>query len=153
MRKVAIATFGTRVSPRFDCAPAVLVVTVDDGRATAREEHAASDWAPGERIGRLVTAGVDTVVCGGIDCWSVEALQSAGVTVYAWVAGEIDDALDALLRGDLDGQPAAPPRGRCRRFAGGDVRGAPGPGRRSAARCRRGRAGRKPDEPLQQEDS
>ena len=28
-RKIAIPTFGTRVSPRFDCAQAVLVVTID----------------------------------------------------------------------------------------------------------------------------
>ena len=30
-RKIAIPTFGTRVSPRFDCAQAVLVVAFDNG--------------------------------------------------------------------------------------------------------------------------
>jgi predicted Fe-Mo cluster-binding NifX family protein len=118
--RVAIPTFGTRVSPRFDCARAILVVAVDDGKPTEREELAASGWAPHERINRLLELGVDTVVCGGIDCWSAESLQSAGVTVYGWVSGEIDDALAALLRGDLHSEAMMEAGGRrsCRRFRG-----------------------------------
>jgi predicted Fe-Mo cluster-binding NifX family protein len=100
-RKIAIPTFETRVSPRFDCAAAVLVVTVDNGNPSGREELAASDWAPHERVNRLLKCGVDTVICG-----SVESLQSAGVTIYGWVTGDVEDALGALLRGDLDSEAA-----------------------------------------------
>ena len=120
VRKVAIPTFGTRVSPRFDCALAILVVAVEDGKPTEREQLSASGWARHERINKLRELGVDTVVCGGIDCWSVGSLQSAGVTVYGWVTGEIEDALVALLRGDLDSEAMIEPGGRraCRRFRG-----------------------------------
>jgi len=31
--------------------------------------------------------------------WSLESLQSAGITIYGWVTGEIEDALAVLLRG------------------------------------------------------
>jgi len=113
--KVAIPTFGSRVSPRFDCAQFFLIVTVDDGHPGEREEVAASSWAPHERINKLVEFGVDTVVCGGIDCWSAESLESAGIAVYGWVTGEIDDALAALVRGDLASEGATEAGGRCGR--------------------------------------
>ena len=119
--KIAIPTFATRVSPRFDCARSVLVVTVDDGDASERRELSAGDWAPHERVNRLLELGVDTVICGGIDCWSVASLQSAGVTVYGWITGEIEDALAAFLQGNLDSDAEMEDSGRCGcRFFPGD---------------------------------
>ena len=111
-KKVAIPTFGTRVSPRFDCARAVLVVAIDDDKPSEREEFAASNWAPHERINKLLELGVDSIICGAIDCWSAESLRSAGVTIYDWVTGEIEDALAALLRGDLDSERTMEASGR-----------------------------------------
>lgn len=113
--KVAIPTFGDRVSPRFDCAQAFLVVTINDSQPVEREELSASNWPPHERINRMVELGVDTVVCGGIDCWSAESLESAGITIYGWITGEIEEALAALVRGDLDSENAREAGGRCGR--------------------------------------
>lgn len=145
--KIAIPTFGARVSPRFDCAQAVLVVTVDDGGPSERQELAASGWAPHERINRLIELGVDTVICGGIDCWSVESLQAAGVTIYAWVQGQVEDALATLLRGDQDSQALLQAGGRWqwRRFPAHDPPRGPSAdpvqGPTCAGRHRRGRRG------------
>ena len=150
--KIAIPTFGTRVSPRFDCARAVLVVGFDNGNPSARDQFVASNWAPHERINKLLELGVDTVICGGIDRWSVESLQSEGVTVYGWVTGEVEDAVAALLDGDLDSEAAVQASGgcRCRRFPADDVTGpqsqAPGHGTSGHGRRRRNRgAGRRSD--------
>jgi len=138
--KIAVATFGTRVSPRFDCAQTVLVVTVDEGRPSAYQELRASDWAPHERINKLLELGVEVVVCGSIDQWSVESLRSAGVTIYGWVVGEVEDALAALLRGDWDSGSAtqAGCRWGCRRFPGND---GPGARPRALGEGARGRGG------------
>ena len=138
--KIAIPTFATRVSPRFDCAQSVLMVTIDDGGATQRQELSATDWAPHERINRLLELCVDTVICGGIDRWSAAALQSSGVTIYGWVTGEVDDALAALLRGDLDSEAATESGGRCacRRFPGDAVAGIGPPAQGQGTRGRGG---------------
>jgi predicted Fe-Mo cluster-binding NifX family protein len=143
--KIAIATFGTRVSPRFDCAPSLLVVTVDATGTPVRQELSAVNWAPHQRIMGLLELGVDTVVCGGIDCWSAASLQSAGVTIYGWVAGEVEDALAALLRGELDSQAAMPSGApcRCRRFPGYDAASAPPAAAERKASGRGGHAGRR----------
>lgn len=95
--RIAIPTFGDRVSPRFDCAQSFLLVTLDGGQPGERVKLMTSDWASHERIGKLLELGVDTVVCGGIDRRSAESLESAGIAVHAWVAGEIDDALQTLI--------------------------------------------------------
>jgi predicted Fe-Mo cluster-binding NifX family protein len=139
--KIAIPTFATRVSPRFDCAQSVLVVTVDDGDASERRELSAGDWAPHERVDRLLELGVDTVICGGIDCWSVASLQSAGVTVYGWITGEIEDALAALLQGNLDSDAEMEDGGRCacRIFPGDDDEQDQPSGSGRGRRRRRGR--------------
>ena len=121
--KVAIPTFGDRVSPRFDCAQSVLVVNIEEGQLLERQELVASGWAPHERINRLVETGIDTVVCGGIDCWSAESLQSAGVTIYACVTGDLEEALAALALGELGPvarRMAPEPSGWCRRLPGCD---------------------------------
>ncbi len=99
--RVAVPTFGDRVSPRFDCAACFLMLTVDGDCVTQRQEVSAVDWTPHDRIHRLVELGVEVVICGGIDRWSAAALRSGGITLYAWVSGRIDDSLDALRRGAL----------------------------------------------------
>src|SRR5210317_407643 len=101
--KVAVPTFGDRVSPRFDCAVSLLVATLENGEILERRILDASQWAPRERINRLVELGVDVVICGGIDCWSAESLRSVGVSLVGSVAGTIDESLTALLRGELAG--------------------------------------------------
>lgn len=153
-KKVAIPTFGTRVSPRFDCARAVLVVAIDDDKPSERQDFVASNWAPHERINKLLELGVDTIICGAIDCWSAESLRSAGVTIYDWVTGEIEDALAALLRGDLDSKKTMEASGRwcwgqvrdhdgVRSRFPGSQQGANPPGR-GGGRRRGGGAGGKP---------
>ena len=141
--KIAIPAFDDRVSPRFDCARTVLVLTMGEDRVEPeRVEHNASDWPLQNRIAKLLEFGVDTVICGGIDRWSVGALQSVGITVYGWVAGGIEDALAALLQGDLDAAAAATEgEGRCgcRRFSADDP--AMGTGRQRRNRGRHGQRG------------
>jgi predicted Fe-Mo cluster-binding NifX family protein len=112
--RIAIPTFGTRVSPRFDCAETLLLVTVDEDRPTDRSEVDASGWAPHDRINRIVEFGADTVICGGIDRWSMESLQAVEITVIDDVVGAVDIALAALLSGSLKSQLAEGVGGTCR---------------------------------------
>jgi predicted Fe-Mo cluster-binding NifX family protein len=143
LMKIAIPTFGARVSPRFDCAREIAIVTVGEDGLLQRSELTASDWLPRERIRRLLELGVDTVLCGGIDRWTTMAFQSAGVTVYGWVAGEVGDALDALLQGTLECDSRAKHGGRfgCRCFPGNDDERDRSPDLPRGRRRRRGRGG------------
>ena len=113
--KVAIPTFGDRVSPRFDCAGTFLVVTFEQGAITQRQEISAANWAPHERINRLIDLGVTVVVCGGIDRWSADSLLSVGVTLHGWISGSIEESLEALQCGELQSDASCVGDARCGR--------------------------------------
>jgi predicted Fe-Mo cluster-binding NifX family protein len=117
--QVAVPAFGDRVSPRFDCAVAFLVVTIDQGEIVARHELDASHWAPHERINRLVGLGVDVLLCGGIDRWSSESLRSVGISLVRSVTGPIDENLELFLRGELQQNVVQASGEHCRRFGAG----------------------------------
>jgi len=125
--RIAIPTFGGRVSPRFDCAETFAIVTVDETDGSLkRRDVVMTDWTPHERVKRLRELGVTTVVCNGVDCWSVESLRSAGIAVYDGIIGDTEEALKALLKGDLDRGHAVPSAsaGQCgpQRFDSGNER-------------------------------
>ena len=152
--KIAVPVFGSRVSPRFDCAQVFLVLTADEGNDLQRQELVATNWAPHERINRLMELGVNTVICGGIDWWSAQSLRSAGIIVYSSVTGDVEEALNALLRGEMRAEGATQTRttsdlplvGEGDRGTAGDMDDARppqlGPGTRRRQRRRGGSGGR-----------
>jgi predicted Fe-Mo cluster-binding NifX family protein len=99
--KIAIPLFGNRVSPRFDCAPQILIVTVELGSTPQRQHMAAVDWTATERVGRLKALNVNTIICGGIDRWSADALRAAGVRVQNSVTGDAEEVLADWIRSEV----------------------------------------------------
>jgi predicted Fe-Mo cluster-binding NifX family protein len=118
---VAVPMFSTRVSPRFDCAPAMLLATVQDSRIVARETVQVNAPNPLSRINWLCRQGVQAVICGGLSRFSMRMLTDRGVQVFPWVAGDAEDALRLFLDGRLQAGPSVGPGGRgrrCRRRGG-----------------------------------
>jgi predicted Fe-Mo cluster-binding NifX family protein len=136
---IAIPMFGTRVSPRFDGAPSVLLVRVTNGaihgRVTESMEHVGG-W---QRARLLAGHNVDVLLCGGIRQSDYFSIVNAGIEVYPGLMGEADEVLDAYLKGNLSKAsfcgaftPAAPLRrrfraGRCQRGRGYGGSGTEGP--------------------------
>ncbi len=145
--KIAVSLFGTRVSPRFDCAPQVLLVDVEQGQPVRREEVDIADFSSEQRVARLGELGVDTLICGAIDRYTAQQLDEQGMTVFQWVSGEAEDALACLLRGELASDAMMGSGGRCcgrwRLRGGFESPAADGPGLGEQFACggRRGRRG------------
>lgn len=78
------------------------------------QELPAPGWTPLERVKRLSDLGVDTLICGGIDEVSARRLNFYRVRVYSWVTGVAEDALHALLSGELESSIVVGPGGRRR---------------------------------------
>ena len=113
MMKIAIALFESRVSPRFDYAPAFRVVETDDGKILNTKDISAEKWNVWDRIKKLNELGVESLICGGIDGFSAQQLNLHGIRIYSWITGEADDALGCLLRGDLESGFMMGPGGQC----------------------------------------
>ena len=125
--KVAVPVFGTRVSPRFDCATAFLVADVADGAVGEARHVAGAGPNPLQCTAQLRELGVDAVVCGAITGFLLRHLIANGIRVFPWVSCEAAEALATLARGEL------PPSTTLRRG---------GPGRCGRGRARgRGRGG------------
>ena len=103
--RVAIATFGDEVSPRFCFARAVIVVDIEDGRATARGtvDLTASDYP--NRLRVLEERGVSLLVCGGFDLAHLPRAEHQGLHVACGIGGTIDDTVARLCAGRLSRHP------------------------------------------------
>jgi predicted Fe-Mo cluster-binding NifX family protein len=143
--KIAIPLFNNRISPRFDCARDFLLALAENGRVVKREAFPAVLWSPLERVKRLKEMGVDTLICGGIDEISLRRLNFYNIKAYSYVTGLAEDALQSLLRGELESCAMIGPGGRCSgiwRFRSQDSDGEYKPGGRGKGRRRsRGRGG------------
>ena len=56
----------------------------------------------GALAGILNIADVDALICGGIGGGAVNAIEEAGIKLYAGTSGSTDAAVDALIAGKLE---------------------------------------------------
>jgi predicted Fe-Mo cluster-binding NifX family protein len=107
--KVAIPSYGARVSPRFDCAPNLVLFTVENGKVVERGEVSLTHLDPWQRLERVRELNIQALICGGIDGHSAQALEACQIQVTAWVAGEAEEAMKSYLRGELTSGSNLPP--------------------------------------------
>lgn len=118
--KVALTIWDGRISPVFDVSREALVLTVDNGAVVARASESIETPATALKIDRLICLDVETLVCGAISEPLYHDLVARGVTVFAFVSGEIDEVVTTLLAGALPSDLLCMPgcRGRRNRFRG-----------------------------------
>ncbi len=101
--RLAIPTFGSRVSPRFDCSHKILLVDIEGGKIIGRREIDVSHWHPLSHINKVHDLKTDTVICGGICNRDYYGLFNDGIRVIPLVFGEVEEVIKAFLNGDLVG--------------------------------------------------
>lgn len=97
MMTTAIALFGTRISPRFDCAQDFMLITSSNSRVTDQRTETIKERMPILKVKRLADLKVDTLICGGVDETSREYLRAYGIKVVANMKGNVDDAVSHYL--------------------------------------------------------
>ena len=92
-KKTAIALFGSRISPRFDCTQEFMLVTSSENTVTEQHTESIRDHMPIMKVRHLAALKVDTLICGGIDESSRAHLCAHGIKVVANMKGEAEDAV------------------------------------------------------------
>jgi len=115
--RVAIPQWQGRVSPVFDVAGSLLIVDLEDGRESQREEVRLARTDVSGRAEELTRLGVDVLVCGAISATLEARLAADGVRVIGFVCGVVKEILAGFLNGALDGPSFRMPG--CRRSRGG----------------------------------
>ena len=132
--RVGIPIWNGRVSPVLDTAERVVVVDTEAPPGDVREEMALEPRRLPLRAARIAALHLDVLVCGAVSRPLAEMLAAAGVPVRPWIAGDLEEVLQALTTGQLDR-----PRYRMPGCCGGRGRGE---GRGRAHRGRTGARGR-----------
>lgn len=98
---IAIPIFNDRVSPRFEFAPHLLVVSVEGGRVIARETCDAKEADLFQRVKLLQDHKVEVLICGGIHGFSRRLLSGNRVAVLSPVSGVVEEVLVRYLHKDM----------------------------------------------------
>ncbi len=83
------------------------VYDVEDGKILASQVVDTNGSGHGALAGLLGGLNADVLICGGIGGGARMALASAGIRLYGGVCGDADEAVEALLSGQLDYDPNA----------------------------------------------
>jgi len=103
--KIAVTYENGMVFQHFGHTEQFKLYTVEDGKIVGEQVVSTNGSGHGALAGFLQTAGVDTLICGGIGSGAQEALRSAGIKLYGGVSGVADEAVAALLNGTLGFDP------------------------------------------------
>lgn len=79
----------------------------EKGKILASEVVSTNGSGHGALAGVLTALHVDTLICGGIGGGAQAALAAAGIKLYGGVSGDADQAVEALLAGNLEYDPEA----------------------------------------------
>ena len=99
--KIAVTTDGDQIFQHFGQCPTFTVFTAEGDRITDKKLLNASGSGHGALGGFLKNTGVDVVICGGIGGGARQMLSDAGIKLISGVDGNIEDAVAAYIKGEL----------------------------------------------------
>lgn len=101
--KFAISTDGGFVSEHFGRCPDFTLVDIKDGKLTGTTVLANPGHQPGAIPKYLQQKGVNCIVAGGMGMRARGFFDEAGIQAVLGITGKIDDVIQALLSGTLEG--------------------------------------------------
>lgn len=103
--KIAVTYEDGNVFPHFGRTQQFKVYEIESGKVTDAQVMSTDGNGHGALAGILSGWGVTKLICGGIGAGAQTALMEAGIQFYGGVAGNADEAVDALLSGTLSYNP------------------------------------------------
>ena len=104
--RIAVTYANGEIFQHFGHTEEFKVYDVQDGKVVASEVVDTNGQGHGALAGVLTALKVDVLICGGIGGGAQMALAAAGIKLYGGVSGSADAAVEALLAGTLDYNPA-----------------------------------------------
>ena len=103
--KIAVTYENGEIFQHFGHTEAFKIYDIADGKVVSAEVVDTNGSGHGALAGFLVAHGVDTLICGGIGGVAQNALAQAGIRLFGGVSGNADEAVNALLAGNLGYNP------------------------------------------------
>ena len=103
--RIAVTYDNGNIFQHFGHTEQFKVYDTADGKVIASEVVSTNGSGHGALAGVLTALNADILICGGIGGGAQAALASAGIRLYGGVSGRADDAVAALLAGQLSYNP------------------------------------------------
>lgn len=103
--KIAVTYDNGMIFQHFGHTEFFKVYEVENGFVKSAKVLSTNGSGHGALAGFLSVNGVDTLICGGIGGGAQMALAEAGIKLYGGASGLADDAVAALLSGNLGYDP------------------------------------------------
>jgi len=101
--RVAISTDGDFVSAHFGRCPSFTIVDIDNGKLISRQSIANPGHHPGFLPQFLHQKGVKYIIAGGMGQRAEGLFVQAGIQIIVGVSGSIDEVIDKIIKGTLEG--------------------------------------------------
>ena len=102
--RIAMPVWNERVSPLFDAAGRMRVLSVIDGLEQYRFEADIIDLNLPRICMFLKHMKIDVLICGAISDEYLHAIRESGIRVIAEISGDIDDIVSAYREDRLGGK-------------------------------------------------
>lgn len=103
--KIAVTYENGQIFQHFGHTEQFKIYDVRDGKIENTQIADTNGSGHGALAGFLMQNGVDTLICGGIGGGAQAALAEAGIKLYGGVSGDADNAVEALINGNLGYNP------------------------------------------------
>lgn len=103
--RIAVTYENGEIFQHFGHTETFKIYDAGDGRITASEVISTNGIGHGALAELLRAVNADILICGGIGGGAQKALAAAGIKLYGGVSGNADEAVNALISGNLDFNP------------------------------------------------
>ena len=103
--KIAVTYDNGEIFQHFGHTEQFKLYDIENGKVVASEVVGTNGSGHGALAGFLAEHQVQVLICGGIGGGARTALAEAGITLYGGVSGNADDAVKALIDGNLGYNP------------------------------------------------
>lgn len=103
--RIAVTYENGQIFQHFGHTEQFKVYDIENGKIVSSEIVDTNGSGHGALAGVLNALNADTLICGGIGGGARMALDAAGIKLYGGVSGDADQAVEALLAGNLEFNP------------------------------------------------
>lgn len=101
--RVAISTGGNYVAEHFGRCPSYTIIDIEDNKVVNAQVVNNPGHMPGAIPQMMHKLGVDIMIAGGMGPRAINFFQEYGIETIVGVQGDIDDVIEKLLDGTLEG--------------------------------------------------
>ncbi len=101
--RIAISTDGDIVSEHFGRCPSYTIIDIEEGKVAGKEVVANPGHHPGAIPEFLNEKGVKCIIAGGMGMRATGFFNEYGIETIVGISGKIDDVVEKILNGTLQG--------------------------------------------------